>query len=236
MTSDKRDTVAAPRADRAAGRATLPFTIGESDSTADRHARELQLRRALEARRGFAKYLRESLAMIIAEAAVPPERGRPELHLPARGLTYAIDGRTAVDQYCMDNLAAFRGMPGNASPPEIGVIAPETFLAAAPAAILEVAADLVEGETLPWRGGNALSAVGNLVSVAVRRALLRDALDRNEWNLTAVGVELGLGGTGNVLRAIKDLGLDDELDAARRGGSVKRGRPRKGRASEDSEK
>lgn len=174
--------------------------------------------------------------MIIAEATVPPEEHRHQVQLGPQGLLYSIDGRTAVDEHCLGNLQEFRATPGNQPTIEAGVISPEIFLSIAPPAILEVAADLVEGEALPSMGGNTLSAVGNLVSVAVRRALLREALVRNLWNLTAVGLEFGLGGSGNVLRAIKDLGLEAELDEARRGGSVKRGRPRKDPASGDSEK
>jgi len=52
-------------------------------------------------------------------------------------------------------------------------------------------------------------------------------LVRNNWNMTVTGTELKLGGTGNVLRAIKDLGLEAELEEARRDGSVKRGGHRK---------
>lgn len=232
MTSDKRTTAGTSREYRASARPALPFTVDGSDAAAD-HARELQLRRGAEARRRFATYLRESLAMIIAEAAVPPEESRPHQEICALGLTYAVDGRTAVDDPFMDNLREFRTTAGNEPSIEAGVIAPEIFLAYAPRAILEVAADLVEGEGAPSRAGNTLSAIGNLVSVAVRRALLREALYRNRWNLTAVGVEFGLGASGNVLRALRDLGLEDELHAARRDGSVKRGRPRKEPVSDD---
>ncbi len=174
--------------------------------------------------------------MVIAEAAVPPEEFRDHQELPALGLTYAVDGRTAVDDAFMDNLREFRSSAGNEPQIEAGVISPEIFLAYAPTAILDVAADLIEGEGLSARAGNTLSAIGNLVSVAVRRALLRESLHRNRWNLTAVGVEFGLGASGNVLRTLRDLGLEDELDAARRDGSVKRGRPRKEPLADDSEK
>lgn len=235
MTSDKRATAVAPRADRVSGRTALPFAVSRADAT-EEHARELQLRRSTEARLRFARFLRESLAMIFAEATVSPDENRHQVELPSLKLQYTADGRIAFDEPFMENFQDLRMTTGDQAANEPGVISPEMFLSYAPSAILEVAADLVEGEGLSSRAGNTLSAVGNLVSVAVRRALLREALHRKSWNLTAVGVEFGLGGSGNVLRMIRDLGLEEELDAARRDGSVKRGRPRKEPVSDDLEK
>jgi len=81
-------------------------------------------------------------------------------------------------------------------------------------------------------GTNALSAIGRAVSNAARRSLLLSALEDADWSLTTAGATLRLGQSGTVLRAIRDLGLHAEYEAAkramfgrRRAGAVDAGAP-----------
>ncbi len=75
-----------------------------------------------------------------------------------------------------------------------------------------------------WRdfGTNLLSALGNAISFATRRAILRDVLVANGWSLVAAARELKMGGSGSVVRLIRDLELGREYAAAKRAGA---GRP-----------
>lgn len=55
------------------------------------------------------------------------------------------------------------------------------------------------------------------------RALLLKTLKANGWSVTATSDALEMGGSANVLRAIRTLGLDEEYDAARERGDVRPG-------------
>ncbi len=88
-----------------------------------------------------------------------------------------------------------------------------------PAASLEAAAKLLES---PSTGTNSLSAIGNAISYALRRHALLVQLELHSWSLTKTAEFCHLGSPGGVLRAIKDLGLTAELDAARAKGLVTR--------------
>lgn len=109
------------------------------------------------------------------------------------------------------------------TPLEDGATWEGIFMMLAPDAILQAAAELVDCEDLRSLGTNPLSAMGGLVSAAVRRSVLRWMLIHHQWDMPVVGQVLGLGGTSNVLRAIKDLGLEKELQLARSQGWIKRG-------------
>ena len=97
-----------------------------------------------------------------------------------------------------------------------------------PGALVETAARLVETGSVFDVERNALSAVGNLVSAAVRRDLLFKELESTGWNLSHTAERLRLGNTSHVLRAIRELGLVDEYEQAKREGRGQRGgrRPR----------
>lgn len=93
-----------------------------------------------------------------------------------------------------------------------------------PAAAFEAGAELLKvGD--PWSlKTNVLTFIGNLVSKAVRRELLLRTLNSNRWHLAGVAEELGLGDdAAPVIRAIKDLGLVPEYEAARADGRIVRG-------------
>lgn len=57
---------------------------------------------------------------------------------------------------------------------------------------------------------------------AQRKLLLR-ALKEQHWNLRATADALGMSGTPHVLRAIQDVGLADEYEAAKERGDVSPG-------------
>lgn len=65
------------------------------------------------------------------------------------------------------------------------------------------------------RGSNDLSAIGNTFSFMIRRVILLTVLQKHEWNLTRTARELNLPSHSNVLREIKALTLEKELEAAR---------------------
>jgi transcriptional regulator with GAF, ATPase, and Fis domain len=60
-----------------------------------------------------------------------------------------------------------------------------------------------------------LAEVGREAAQTAQRKVLLAELKRQDWNLTATARELGLSSASNVLRAIKQLGLDEEYKAAR---------------------
>lgn len=97
------------------------------------------------------------------------------------------------------------------------------LLAVVSAAMLDCAAKLAERDDLADLDGNLLSGIGKLARDAVQRAALLWVLDENHWNMTATSALLRLGSASNVLRAIKELGLEKELGTARRTGLVVRG-------------
>jgi hypothetical protein len=76
--------------------------------------------------------------------------------------------------------------------------------------------------------GNTLSAIGNLVSAHVRRAMLLAVLNEHRWVLSDVAKELGLSSAGNVTRAIYELGLEEQLAQASEQGLARHGVHRSG--------
>lgn len=79
----------------------------------------------------------------------------------------------------------------------------------------------------PTKGQPAPGAKPSLAEVgreAQRKALLAE-LKLQNWNLTATARELGLTGPSNVIRAMKNLGLADEYEAAKARGDISPGRP-----------
>jgi transcriptional regulator with GAF, ATPase, and Fis domain len=63
--------------------------------------------------------------------------------------------------------------------------------------------------------GSVVQLAGDEAKHAAERALLLKTLRHNAWNLTHTARELEMPGPSQVLRAIKDLGLSAEYDAAR---------------------
>lgn len=91
-------------------------------------------------------------------------------------------------------------------------------MAATKAAAKGTATKRTAAETAP-RVKSALTEIGE---EAMRRAL-RKSLKAHRWQLVKVAEELRMSGSANVIRAIRQLGLTDEYDAARSRGDVKSG-------------
>jgi hypothetical protein len=180
------------------------------------------------------KYLRREVTVVLTDAVAPdPADGRAVLQtVPAIPVRFAkSDVRTAISDGVAKKAILLNEYADLAELPRAldddGANWRTLFLTLAPAALLDAAAELIECEDLGAKGSNPLSSIGTLVSIAVRRVILREVLVRHGWNLTAVGVELRLGGVSNVLRTILDLGLETDLEQARMDGTIKRGRPRR---------
>jgi hypothetical protein len=89
-------------------------------------------------------------------------------------------------------------------------------------ALLQAAATLVVEADLELLPNNTLSTIGDLVSVAIRRALLLQQLEATDWNLAHTADKLRLGSTPNVLREIKRLDLSAEYERAKLQGRITR--------------
>jgi transcriptional regulator with GAF, ATPase, and Fis domain len=72
------------------------------------------------------------------------------------------------------------------------------------------------GKTNKGRKKSLLSRTGDEAKHAAERALLLSTLETKGWNLTHTAEALEMTGPSQVLRAIKDLGLYDAYDAARK--------------------
>lgn len=75
------------------------------------------------------------------------------------------------------------------------------------------------------RKTSRLTQVAEDAARAAKRALLAETLLAQSWNLSATARELGLSSPSDVIRAIRDVGLESEYEKARESGLVKAGRP-----------
>lgn len=179
-------------------------------------------------RHELARYLREDVTVVLTEIERPTARkGKVVTRMPATTIHFAAAGQPMAlsEQVAKTLIGLENGMGAQGQPDDSlddGADWRGTFVAITSAALLESASKLVDCEDLGTLGSNTLSSVGNIVSDAIRRALLRWVLDENRWNLTATSGVLRMGSGSNVLRAIKELGLGAELDDARRRGLVTR--------------
>ncbi|MDB4931203.1 MAG: hypothetical protein JWM10_3687 [Myxococcaceae bacterium] len=212
---------------------------GSSEPVADSNPPLTLMTKAEFARLSRGDRLRKGVAVVLVGDDRPtPQRvqeWRQPVSLPAGPVRFLGAGaRTAVAPDAADVIPGLEDLlkgewaPG--APLDEGAAWQGLFMLLGPDALLDAGADLVECENLRSHGTNYLSAIGGLVSAAVRRAVLRWMLARHHWDMPSVGRELRLGGTSNVLRAIKDLGLEKDLQHARSAGWIKRGgrRPKAG--------
>ena len=96
-------------------------------------------------------------------------------------------------------------------------------------AFVEVSCDL-RGLEAEMRKTNTLSAMGNLVSKAVRRRVLLAVAEEYQWRLTEMARPLGLYSCSEVLRYVKEL-APAEYEAARVDGRIVRGGATRRRAT-----
>lgn len=92
-----------------------------------------------------------------------------------------------------------------------------------PSAVLDAAATMSENASDLDRRAMSLSEIGDLISKKVRAGFLLAELQSSDWNMARCSERLRLGGTGNVLRAIRELGLSDEYEKAKAQGLVRVG-------------
>ena len=119
----------------------------------------------------------------------------------------------------------------DALPPYDGAVWRKLMISMMPAAMLDALADVIACEDLRVHRGGPVTTIGYLMSVAIRRRIVQYALEASGWRLSKVAKELQLGGTGNLLRTIKELGLEPELERARAKGLVRRGGDRRSPAA-----
>lgn len=78
--------------------------------------------------------------------------------------------------------------------------------------------------TAKGRKKSKLTIAGEEASRLARRTMLQATLSACGWNLSKAAELLDMTSASDVIRAIGELGLDDELLAARERGDVARGR------------
>ena len=84
-----------------------------------------------------------------------------------------------------------------------------------PAAYLEALSEWVAAGSVVPQGGNALVAIGDHFSRAIRRRILWQAIMRNGLSLTRAAEYLGLSSASVAARTVRELGLSERLERAR---------------------
>jgi hypothetical protein len=84
----------------------------------------------------------------------------------------------------------------------------------------------------PPQGRSTLAGVGKCAGHAARRAVLLDALERNDWVLTYAARDLRLETASAIIHEAKRVGLNAALGAARRDGRIAFGRGPRARSAE----
>jgi transcriptional regulator with GAF, ATPase, and Fis domain len=75
---------------------------------------------------------------------------------------------------------------------------------------------------MPEPKRSTLARVGDAAKRSAQRELLLATLERTHWNLSQTADDLGLSSPSDVLRAVAELDLSAELEAARASGLVSR--------------
>lgn len=73
------------------------------------------------------------------------------------------------------------------------------------------------------RPKSKLTLAGEAGALAAKRELLLKTLVACGWNLSRTAEELEMPGASQVIRAIRDVGLDAEYEAARKRGDISHG-------------
>lgn len=73
------------------------------------------------------------------------------------------------------------------------------------------------------RSKSLLSIEGERASLEARRAMLLRVLKECDWNLSATAEKLQITNASTVIRAIRDVGLEAEYEAAKKTGRIRPG-------------
>jgi hypothetical protein len=155
----------------------------------------------------------EDLAVVV----LPKPRAAEALEVPAQTVRFAKGARASWEpaHAALEPLtkAAFK-VQGDGDPAHWLAML-ERF---GPEAMLDALRELAERGGILAGDANPITTLGELVSVALRRRLLRHlVVDVWGWNLLEASRALGLGhGSHGVLRVMHTLGMDTELAEARK--------------------
>lgn len=232
----KKGSGAPKRGNASKGRAEAPRQArgarrpGRVNERVDARATPLEAMNP-ELRRLVVRYVRDDMTAVFVANARPEGPTMKPRPLPATTVVFPKTKRVGLTE---DVVRTWRDLQGTAKDPtrppvEVtdGIRWMSNLLLFGTDALIDAAADLGECDDLSKRASNTLTAIGNAVSKAVRRSVLLGALQFYDWDMRQVSDSFRLGGTSHVLRAIKELGLEAEINRARESGLVKRGRPRK---------
>lgn len=195
-------------------------TAKQARKPAPREKREPARRKASTEAGRLAEALRQDVAVVLVPRASIPAPREGTATVPAVNTSPTGNPRVfiAEDVQNLTMATSAEGMP------EHGAWALTLLQEGSTAALDAAAAVLADPDAL---NTNVLTALGNTMSAIARRAVLRWALNACDWNLAAVSDLLRMGGSSNVLRMIRELGMGAEHAEAKRRGLVVRGqRPR----------
>jgi hypothetical protein len=177
------------------------------------------------------RFLREDVTAVLLIGQQPEAPSMEARDVPSVRAVFPRDRRVGLDEKVVETIgdvdALVEARALVAETPQDGASWRKLLLSLMPAATLDALADVIACEDLRVHRGSPISTIGHLLSVAIRRRILRYALESANWKLSEVAKELQLGGTGNLLRTIKEVGLEPELERARADGRVQRGGDRK---------
>jgi hypothetical protein len=189
-----------------------------------------------DVRRMVARYLREDMVAVLTICDRPTAPSMTLRQIPATDAVFPRSTRVALSDRVVQTWSELEVAVKDAERPPMDITDGARWMSRVllhgTDALLVATADLVECKDLRVSGNSPLTAIGNMFSVALRRSLLLAALEFHKWKLAKVADDLRLGGTGNLLRTIRDLGLDGELAQARVKGLVRRGGDRTKKNSE----
>lgn len=190
---------------------------------------------SVDMRRMLARYLREEVTALLLVGERPEAPSMDPRVIPSVRAIFPRDQRVGLSERVVETIGDIDTLfnaPGRpALSPNDGAVWRKLMLSMMPAAMLDALADVVACEDLRLHGGNPVSSIGHLMSVAIRRRILHDALEASSWRLSEVAKGLQLGGVGNLLRTIREVGLEPELERARAEGLVRRGGDRRSPAA-----
>lgn len=186
-------------------------------------------------RRMLVKFVREDLTAVLLVGQQPEGPSMEPQVVPSVRAVFPRDRRVGLSAEVFEAIGdvdlLLSAQDRDALPPYDGAVWRKLMISMMPAAMLDALADVIACEDLRVHRGGPVTTIGYLMSVAIRRRIVQYALEASGWRLSKVAKELQLGGTGNLLRTIKELGLEPELERARAKGLVRRGGDRRSPAA-----